>query len=214
MTAKKDLKRRVRERQAKTGESYTSALAHIRSKATRTNVELPECHDVTPWAELAGLHCKAVVSDELWRAEGSLGAPGERFRAVFERLRALLLAMQGEPSGAELGAVILRGERGKGGIPNAMHEVMESRRFMEQVRSGVRGVSQNGRLVAFDVPRGEAQVTLVGVFILSPVPAEERRSVLWLSSLARQGSELSLGMGALLVRELALAGFGGLRGDE
>lgn len=34
MTAKKDLKRIVRERQAKTGESYTAALSQVRAKVS------------------------------------------------------------------------------------------------------------------------------------------------------------------------------------
>ena len=42
MTAKKDFKRRVRERQAKTGESYTAARAQVMAQAGSTDAAVLE----------------------------------------------------------------------------------------------------------------------------------------------------------------------------
>src|SRR6266849_2482692 len=75
MTKKKDLKKRVRARQEKTGESYTVALAQLRRR------RIPEAPSATAEAQAAGLRCEAVVSSKL-RALGDL-------RTLFARLREL-----------------------------------------------------------------------------------------------------------------------------
>ncbi len=129
MTKKKDLKRRVRARQEKTGESYTTALAQFR------RAQIPEAPSATVEAEAAGLRCEAVVSSKL-RALGDL-------RPLFARLRELLEAL-----GAEACGPLLRGETAPRRMPQ-MRDLVEARRFLTQVRAGKRGLSQDGRLVAF-----------------------------------------------------------------
>jgi hypothetical protein len=122
MTRKKDLKRRVRERQAKTGESYTAALAHIRKQP----IEIEELPDATPAAKAAGLDCNAVVSK-----------PELKEEALFVRVREMLEA---------LGVPLQRLTP----VPPAIKLAVEARRFLESVREGSRGVSKDGSLFALE----------------------------------------------------------------
>ena len=130
MTKKKDLKRRVRARQAKTGESYTSALAHIREP------RIPEAPDATKEALAEGLSCTAVVTPEL-RAMGDL-------RPLFARVREVLEALASPACGP-----LLRGEPSPRRIPE-MKDTLEARRFLAAVRKGERGFSRDGRLLALE----------------------------------------------------------------
>jgi hypothetical protein len=125
MTKKKDLKKRVRARQAKTGESYTTALAHLREP------QIPEAPNATAEAQAEGFHCHAVVSPKL-RAVGDL-------RSLFARLREML-----EGLGAEACGPLFRGERMPCRMPQ-MSDLLEARRFLQ---SRERGLSPNGRLFA------------------------------------------------------------------
>jgi hypothetical protein len=131
MTKQKDLKKRVRARQEKTGESYTAALAHVRRE-----VDIPEAPSATAEARAAGLRCEAVVSPRLQEL-GDL-AP------LFVRLRELLEALSAEACGP-----LLRGERPALRVPT-MQDLVEARRFLAAVREGERGLSRDGRMVAFN----------------------------------------------------------------
>jgi len=145
MTKKKDLKRRVRERQAKTGESYTAALSQVR------RLRIDAVPEATQEAEAAGLRCKAFVSARL-RQEHDLGA-------LFVRLREMLAAL-----GAEACGPLLRGELSPRAIPDGVRLAVEGRRFLAGVRSGARGLSPDGRLFALEW-KGAA---IVGGILLVP----------------------------------------------
>ncbi len=208
MTAKKHLKQLVRERQEKTGERYSTALAHVRAQAPGLEQVQPE---VTEWARLEGLHCTAFVTERLWNAEHSHAAREAWFRAAFARLRALLLAAEGAPGTDALCATVLRGEPKPGSIPHAIQEAVEARRFMAQVQAGARGVSRNGRLMAWDVPRGGEPVTLLALCVVPPVMAGQLRApILWLFS--REGFSESLLVEPSATWSFALAGIGGAGG--
>ena len=129
MTRKKDLKKHVRERQAKTGESYTAALAHVRGPAIAA---LP---DKTREAETAGFRCNAVVSAKL---QGDVGP-------LFVRVREMLEAL-----GARACGPLLRGETAPVEIPEATRLAGEARRFLASVRAGSRGLSPDERLFALE----------------------------------------------------------------
>ncbi|HEY2029337.1 MAG TPA: hypothetical protein VGH20_09025 [Myxococcales bacterium] len=131
MTRQKDLKRRVRARQEKTGESYTAALSNI-----RRDVHIPQAPSATAEARAAGLRCEAVVTEEL-RRMGDL-------EPLFIRLRELLLALAAEACGP-----LIRGDALALQMPS-MKDAVEARRFLEAVRAGERGLSRNGRMVAFN----------------------------------------------------------------
>src|SRR5687768_13164633 len=84
MTAKRDFKKRVRRRQAATGESYTAARARVLAErpgsvaepaaaaaATRPSaVPVLELVDVTEAAEALGLRCRATMAMPLARQLG------------------------------------------------------------------------------------------------------------------------------------------------
>ncbi len=202
MTDKKSLKQRVRARQEKTGERYTTALSHIRARAD-DGLEA-ELHDVSRAARLEGFTCQAFASEGLWHAECALGAPELRFRGVFERLRALLLASLSSAPAAALARVLVRGDKLTLGLATAIEEIFGARDFLAQARAGVRGVSRNGRLVAFDTPRGDGWAPVVGAVIAPPHPSE-RVPLLWLSALGDSRD----GLGRLLEQHFSLAGLGG-----
>jgi hypothetical protein len=124
MTKKKDLKRRVRERLEKTGESYTAALARIRKRP-----EIEVVPDATREAEAAGLRCNAVVSKGL-RAAGDL-------TPLFVRIRETLSA---------LGSSLER----RDAIHEATVLIEEARRFLAAVRAGARGLSRDERILALE----------------------------------------------------------------
>jgi hypothetical protein len=212
MTAKKDLKKLVRERQAKTGERYVTALAQVRSQ--NKALVFDECRDVSEWALAEGFHCRAFVSEALWSAECSVGRPAERFRLVFSRVGAFLRSLEGETGADALSKTILEGEPWPHGVPNAIREITEARRFLSQIKAGVRGVSRNGRFVAFDVPRGNAVVTFVGICLAVPTRDPDRRPLFWLQTLDDREISLSKEIGAELARQLALAGLGGLASGD
>jgi hypothetical protein len=141
MTKKKTLKEHVRERQEKTGERYTTALAHVRANAE-------EPLDITELAHQAGLSCTASASPRL---------PRERHATALATLKALLLALGSDPGAANMAAVLLHGEPGVPVSPNGIAEAIEARSF---ISSGRRGASSNGRLATFNVD-GHALIATV-----------------------------------------------------
>src|SRR5262245_1885413 len=63
MTAKRDLKRRVRERQARTGESYVTALRHVAAQADhREAISVVELVDVTEIGAPLGYKVRIMVA--------------------------------------------------------------------------------------------------------------------------------------------------------
>jgi hypothetical protein len=166
--------------------------------------------EVTKWATDGGLHCRAFASEELWRAECALGEPDERFRTIFARLRALLRAVQGDAGRRKICAAVLHGCDCVEAGPNFVREMVEARQFLAQVDAGVRGVSRNGRLVAFDVPRGQSNAMLVGVLALAPTGNSAKGTAwLWLTSHDRADGSLSQMSEGCLSSQMALAGLGG-----
>src|SRR5688572_2450348 len=58
MTAKKDLKKRARDRQARTGESYVTALGHVRAQRPGTPIPVVVLVDLTAVGAAEGLSCR------------------------------------------------------------------------------------------------------------------------------------------------------------
>jgi len=144
MTAKKDLKRRVRERQAKTGESYTAARAQIVDEPEEKESAIPvvELVDATDEATKLGLQCDVLVEPNLARRI----APAR----ILERLRDALIATEDDPQTKLLRGVILRGEApvGRGRPPDWWDEM---KRFFARARVGIGGTSDGGTLLALQV---------------------------------------------------------------
>src|SRR5512142_1555815 len=101
MTEKRDLKRRVRERQAQTGESYMTALRHVQAQRPPA-FPVVELVDLTEIGAPLGFKCRIVMSPVLADQIDAAGA--------LARLRDALLAPDREGSLELFRAVTLRGE--------------------------------------------------------------------------------------------------------
>lgn len=157
MTAKKDLKRLVRERKAKTGESYTSARAHV--TAAKPGAERPprgQAFEVEELIDLgervagAGLTCPVRISSLL---DGRV-EPG----AALARLRDALLATDGDPGTRRLCAAALRGARPR--CKPVAWQDEELRWFLARAIAGIGGVDDAHGLLALPMqgPGGTVMV--------------------------------------------------------
>jgi hypothetical protein len=165
MTVKRDLKKRVRARQARTGERYTTALEQVLAQRGEAGVPVVELVDLTPLAAELGLHGRVVMFPDL----------AERIdaREALERIKEVLLATEEDDAPRLFRSVLLRGEP----LPPltdhplhprdaAVHIAMlhgasralaaavtpsESMRFLVRARAGVGGASENGMMLAVPV---------------------------------------------------------------
>ncbi|HWN70239.1 MAG TPA: hypothetical protein VNM90_21515 [Haliangium sp.] len=167
MTFRRDLKRRIRERQEKTGERYTTARAHVLATPPAPSWVV-ELHDVTEQARLAGLTCPVRVTSALQRS-------GE-LQTVLEQLRRILL---GPVEGVQvMQRVALRGQ------PDPWHGdgpvvivAAHAQRFQERLQHGLRGPGPGGRVLAFDADLDGASRTIIAQLL----PRHTRDSLLVLS---------------------------------
>ena len=142
MTRKRDLKRRVRERQTETGESYVTALRRVRARRPGAFPVL-EMIDLTAAAAALGLRCRVSMTPQLAaRVDGA---------HALARLRDTLHATENDPALARLRAAALRGEAA--GNPNLIlpRDLEVGRRFLARVRAGIGGVSDHGHVLALTV---------------------------------------------------------------
>ncbi|HJZ86686.1 MAG TPA: hypothetical protein VKN99_16020 [Polyangia bacterium] len=143
MTRKKDLKKRVRERQARTHERYATALAQVLAQAPGEPDDLfMEMIDLSAEAARLGIGGHAWAWPEL--AKHADGA------AVLGRLKQALLATD-DPAAALLRAVVLEGQKPVARAGSATESLAELQRFAAQVQAGIGGVSRGGSMLAFVV---------------------------------------------------------------
>lgn len=131
MTQQRDLKRRIRERMAKTGESYTAARSQIVEHKPPV-IPVIEPIDVTEEAVALGLKCKALAID------------GIDARRALGRLHDVLVSTD-DADLEPLRAVALWGRRP---VP-ARWSIAEARKFLARARAGIAGVGPNGWLLAY-----------------------------------------------------------------
>jgi hypothetical protein len=141
MTQQKDLKRRIRERMDKTGESYTAARAQVLAQRPEPGaIPVIEPRHLTEEAVALGLKCKVLATD------------GFDARRAVQTLHDLLVATADADLDVMRGAV-LRGERPSwsvGGRPKPLQwSIEEVRRFLVRARGGLGGVGPGGWLLAF-----------------------------------------------------------------
>jgi hypothetical protein len=206
MTAKKDFKRRVRDRAARTGESYTAARAQVVSEnepapdsvSARSAdggvggagaIVVEEMIDATAEAARLGFKCKIVATSSLARRVD--------WRVVLERLRDALLATEGDPTTDALRAVGLRGERPL--VPKrSMQQWRDDlARFLKRARAGIGGTSDLGNMLALQVEGATVVCYTWLAPIFGPVAAE-RAPALSLTLLDDLGS---IGSAALFARK-------------
>lgn len=171
MTERRDLKRRVRERQARTGESYMTALRHVqeqRDAAEPRDPEEPrptaiptvELLDLTELGAPLGMKCRIAMFPRL--------ADQVDAAAMLEKLRDALLATEGDRAFALMRAVVLRGERAR--VPISATAADEARRFVTRAKAGIGGISEGGRMLALQVPGRAGQASPMLLFILQLMP--------------------------------------------
>jgi len=157
MTEKRDLKRRVRDRQTETGESYMTALRQVLGqRETRSPVPVVEMVDLTDIAAPLGIKCAVKAVPGL----------SERVNAaaMLTQLRDALIVTANDASTALMRAVILAGER-----PQVRPEWHDPRPFLARARAGIGGVCETGRMLALSVAgRQGPEMVVFFLWILPP----------------------------------------------
>jgi hypothetical protein len=180
MTDQRDLKRRVRERMAKTGESYTAARKHILDRGTdepravdapAPAMEVVEPVDLTESAAQLGFKCRVKMFPALAARISTVGA--------LRQLRDALLATEGDPSTQQLRASVLRGEV----PPRQTWRMGESHddlvRFVRRAMAGLGGVSPKGTMLALHV---ESEIVLCILTSHRASGSTEAWPLLWIHS--------------------------------
>ena len=169
MTKRRDLKRLVRERQAHTGESYVTALRHVREPRPE-RVPVVEFIDITEIGELLGMQCRVLVLPEL----------AERIDvgAALRQLRSVLLTTTPDPAFDLMRAVVLRGEQPYTAPP----PLAEGLRFLVRLRAGIGGVCPSGRIVAFSVAGSSGVEQVVFLTWITPRRYSQLRPALVITS--------------------------------
>jgi hypothetical protein len=169
MTAKRDLKRRVRERQGRTGESYMTALRHVLDQRPSA-VPVVEMIELSEVAAALAIQCRVRMSPVL---AGRIDAVG-----ALRRLREALIATERDPAFDLMRRVVMHGE-----APVArMTGIDIGRRFMDRVRAGIGGISEHGRMLALMVDGRRGPEMVVFMLWLAPVAYVQYRPSLILAT--------------------------------
>jgi hypothetical protein len=138
MTAKRDLKRRVRERQGRTGESYMTALRHVLDQRPSV-VPVVEMIELSEVGAAMGIQCRVRMAPVL---AGRIDAVG-----ALRRLRDALVATERDPAFDLMRRVVMHGE-----CPVIKPIGIDfGRRFLTRVCAGIGGISEHGRMLALTV---------------------------------------------------------------
>lgn len=169
MTAKKDLKKRVRARQRQTGERYTTALEQVKQQGDRRpRVPVVEMPDLTAIASAVGLRSSAYCSFAFWNLNNDDQARTSLARTVLGRLVKVLRVTEADPSTALLRSALLHGRRLASARAFGLWRSGQLRSFTERLRLGVRGTSEDGQAIAFEAPDPRGGTPLVLVAMLWP----------------------------------------------
>jgi hypothetical protein len=169
MTKQRDLKRLVRARQARTGESYVTARDHVRAPRTET-VPVVELVDITEVSDSLGMQCRVMVMPEL--------AERVDVAMALRQLRSVLLTTTPDPDFDLMRAVVLRGERPYSAPP----PFADGLRFLVRLRAGLGGVCPSGRMVAFSVAGSTGVEQVVFLLWVTPLQYRHLRPTLIVSS--------------------------------
>lgn len=173
MTARRDRKKLVRERQARTGERYTTALRHV-LEGRMSPVPVVEMIDLGEEAARCGLRCRVLAYAGLLDRIDREG--------LLERVRAALVASEDDPAAAPLCGAALRGEAAALPIPGLIN-LAAARRFVERARLGLGGFSPGGHLMALHLPgRGETVTVLAALWTTPAGPWAPRDPALVLTT--------------------------------
>ena len=170
MTAKRDLKKLVRDRQTRTGERYTTAREKVLSgRQPRTAVPVVELHDLTSAGARIGFRCTISIFPELAKRIDP--------DALLERIRDVLLATQGDPLLDPLRSAMLEGEPPRAPPARRAYELIEEMRpFIARATAGIGGVSASGRMLALQVAGRRGPEMVLCMLWVTPIPALVRRN--------------------------------------
>ena len=149
MTQQRDLKRRVRDRQSRTGESYMTALRQVLAQRPPA-FDVVELTDLTEIGAPLGFKCRIVMAPDL-QDQIDIAATLARFRDV-------LLTPDRDGALELFRAVTLRGERRQLHLTQTVFG--DVRQFIARARAGLGGVSEGGYLMALQVD-GKSGATMV-----------------------------------------------------
>jgi hypothetical protein len=146
MTAKKNLKKRVRDRQAHTGESYTAALTKVLAQAPdRPEDDLVvELTDLSPQAARLGWKCHVAAWPDL--------AERADLTVVLDHLHGALRALGDDAVISVMRAAVLEGIHPPSAHGSPADLMTEARQFATRVRAGIGGPSTRGTMLAFQAP--------------------------------------------------------------
>jgi len=155
MTAKRDLKKRVRDRQAKTGESYTAARRHVLAAGERDDsapepvasakasepIAVDSLVDLSATAAKVGLRCQVLMTE-------ALADVFDPERILLE-LRLVLLTTMRDPTTDLMRAVALHGDNTTAPLGRARDP--RQVQFLARLRAGASSISTDGRAVGFHI---------------------------------------------------------------
>jgi hypothetical protein len=190
MTAKKDLKRRVRDRQEKTGESYVTARRHVLAAAPAepapdesSAIDYDEMLDLTARGEALGFACRVYSSTKLGRLVDH--------ESLLHRIRDIVHATTEDPDMAKIRAVTLRGEHPV--LPARTADWWaQTRQFVRRAMAGIGGISEAGNMLAF---AHDGTMVLVNIGVRPPPTTpvmSDQPPRLVLSALVEDGFSMSL----------------------
>jgi len=159
MTERRDLKRRVRARQVRTGESYMTALRHVQGERPGA-IPTVELVDLTELGAPLGFKCRVVIFPKI---VAEIDAA-----AMLEQLRDALLATEGDRAFSLMRAVVLRGEQVR--IPMTPAAIDDALRFVRRVKAGIGGASDGGHMLALQAPGRAGAAPQMLLFTLQLTP--------------------------------------------
>jgi hypothetical protein len=158
MTERRDLKGRVRDRQARTGESYVTALRQVLAQRP-SRIPVIELFDLSALGARLGFTCRISAFPDLVERVDP--------RHMLERLRADLMKSDKDEELALMRAAALCGERPR--FPARYGEALaEIAPFLARARAGREGVTTSGHLLAMEL-EGKRGAEMV-LFSLQLVP--------------------------------------------
>jgi hypothetical protein len=136
VTDRRDFKRRVRARQAQTGESYTEAHKQVTAARPRA-MSVVDLRDISDAAARMGFECAVTAQDELLAR-----VPAE---TLLRRLHSVLVAVDGDDETAVMRRLAFHGETPSlGGV---MASTAALRAFYARAKAGMGGSFGGGRLI-------------------------------------------------------------------
>jgi hypothetical protein len=157
MTEKRDLKRRVRDRQARTGESYMTALRQVQAQRPPT-FPVVELMDLTEIGTPLGFKCRIAMFPGL--------ADRIDVATALAKLRDVLLMTDRDRSLELFRAVALRGEPRRFRI--TQDTLDEGRRFVMRARAGLSSVSDGGRMLTLNMEGKQGAMMVICLLWLVP----------------------------------------------